>query len=103
MKIFTRTYTTSTGSIVTQYLTEKELRKEQEIEAERITREIAKAEAERIAKLTPKEQLEAKLEKLKNSQFYLNMKDHWTEKDFEEDNKLDKEIYEVKKALAEMA
>ena len=45
-------------------------------------------------------ELEKRLEKLEQEKFILAMKDYWFNSDWEEDNRLDKEIAETKKALA---
>lgn len=45
-------------------------------------------------------ELENRLQKLENAKFILAMKDLWNHSDWEEDNRLDKEIAETKKALA---
>lgn len=48
-----------------------------------------------------KEQLNERLEKLQREKFFLDMADHWSGADFTRAYKLDAEIAQVKKQLAE--
>jgi len=44
-----------------------------------------------------KTEITAKIKEIENRLFYLNMKDNWTNKDYELDRKLTKELNELKK------
>ena len=46
-------------------------------------------------------QLYEKIEQLEKQKFYLAMKDHWSNRDFVEDNRLFNEINKLKKELRE--
>lgn len=49
-----------------------------------------------------REQIEAKIEDLKESIFILAMDDHWSRDDYDRDRKMHSELRELEKQLAEM-
>lgn len=46
-----------------------------------------------------REEREARVKELEKDYFFLNMKDNWTEKDFERSRKIRKEIKELKEGM----
>ena len=49
-----------------------------------------------------KAEIEARLKKVEYAEFILQMKDTWSRSDYDEDDRLRREIRELKKQLAEM-
>ena len=49
-----------------------------------------------------KEEIEAKIEDLKESIFYLDMKDRWSNDDYTRSRQMNMELIDLKKKLAEM-
>lgn len=49
-----------------------------------------------------KAEIEARLKKVEYAEFILQMKDMWSRSDYDEDDRLRREIRELKKQLAEM-
>lgn len=47
-----------------------------------------------------KEEIKKKIEELEKQAFYLDMKDHWNQADFDESRRLNTEIELLKKELA---
>lgn len=58
-----------------------------------------KARKRKENKAMTKQEILNRIEKLEDRYFYLNMKDHWTEADYEREYELRCELYDLKKEL----